>query len=147
MADVPVLYCATALCPETQHPGQTGCRIAPLEKKVANLDEALNGPEGHPEQGFLFRANSFFDMQEKRHWKRSDKIATVAVLAVCILPPAAWVIPHPVEFFKDLYGMAQEYEKLHKSELQPLTTTGKVYIAHRNIQQYATVPEIIEGRN
>jgi hypothetical protein len=147
MADVPVLYCATALCPETEHPGQTGCRIAPLEKKVASIEEVLNGPVGHPEAGFIFRSITFYDRQEKKHWKRSDKIAAAAVLAVCILPPAAWLIPHTVTFFKDLYGMAQEYEKLHKSEIQSLTTTGKVYVAHRDGHQYATIPEILGRRN
>ena len=56
---------------------------------------------------------------ELRKWKRSDKIALAAVLAVVILPPVGWTTAQAVNFFGDLYRITQEWHEVHKSELTP----------------------------
>ena len=74
------------------------------------------------------RADFFFDRfepflidqeaQAKKQWKRSDKLAAMAILAVLILPPAGWVANRTVIFFSDLYQITQEWHTIHHSEIQ-----------------------------
>lgn len=111
----------------------------------ANMATVLHDLYGNAKPGFIQEARDFFEesraersiryakeeAEAKKRWKRSDKIAVAAILAVVLLPPAAWVVPHTISFFKDLYGMAQEYEKLHKSELHP-PTASQLVTAHRD---------------
>jgi hypothetical protein len=76
-----------------------------------------------------------------RRWKRPDKIAVAAILAVMILPPAAYVLPPTIIFFRDLYGIAQEYEKVHKTEIQQKGVSESSKPAYaENSQQDAGLP-------
>jgi len=78
-------------------------------------------------RNFQERGNKFFDRFEaiadedekvaKKQWKRSDKIAVMAILTVVFLPPIGYLSDKVVIFFGDLYQITQEWHQVHKSEL------------------------------
>ena len=81
---------------------------------------------------FKERGNKFFDRFEakadadeesemraaKKQWKRSDKIAVAAIVAVCLLAPMGYVADKTVVFFSDLYQITQEWHAVHHGEIQ-----------------------------
>ena len=80
---------------------------------------------------------------EKRQWKRSDKIAVVAIMVVCCLPPVGYIADKTIIFLSDVYKITQEWDAVHKTELQQrksfFSGPDKVYA---NVQktQDAAVP-------
>ena len=71
--------CDVEVCPELQDPGRTGCLVGPVLDRVVKLEKletALNGPEGHPELGFIWKAETFFAnaaSASKEKWTRMEK--------------------------------------------------------------------------
>jgi hypothetical protein len=104
--------------------GEMKAGFAATNANVAIALEGVSNFRKHAE-----RANRFFDRfeskadaeetAEKKRWKRSDKIAAVAVLAVILLPPVGWSTAQAVKFFSDLYQITQEYHRIHINEIHP----------------------------
>jgi hypothetical protein len=76
----------------------------------------------------------------KKKWKRSDKIAVVAILVVLLMPPIGWFTIRLGEFVSDVYQITKEWHELHKSQLPPKIGQGEPATA-----RYAPPAQQAEG--
>ena len=106
-------------CDKLQQLSETVAEMTP------QLEIALEGVGNYRKHAE--RANRFFDRfeakadaeerAEAKRWKRSDKIAVAAILAVVLLPPVGWSTAQAVQFFHDLYEISLEWHAVHKGEI------------------------------
>ena len=78
--------------------------------------------------------------ETKRKEYRRTQLSIAGILAVILLPPASWVSAKVVHYVGDMYQMMQEWETVHKSEIQQKTISGhpeKVYAINKHIPQEA----------
>lgn len=115
---------------------ERACPVASMQVEHNRMyKEMFNGDDG--EHGFFAEVRKALsdltararaeDERVKKRWKRSDKLALLAIVATVLIAIGTLVVPTTVVFFKDLYGMAQEYEKLHRSEINQQKSEQQYY--------------------
>jgi hypothetical protein len=81
---------------------------------------------------------------ESHKWSRTNKIAAVGVMAMFLVPASSWVIYHGFIFCGELYRITQEWETLHKTELdQQKKISQKAepeYSSNRKLPKYVGIP-------
>jgi hypothetical protein len=76
----------------------------------------------------------------RRKENRSSRIAIASILTLICLPPASWVSTRFVRYASDIYQIVQEWETVHKSEIQQKNSTGQsdpAYSMNKNTQTAA----------
>ena len=133
-----------------QRLGKVEVQLATMAPTVEALREEIWNHEGRKGiKTLLLERWAVEDDIRSRRWKRSDKIAAVAVLSTIMLPPLGYLTYRATSFFGELYQITQDWEKLHKSELEPLKkksaeNNNPVYTFNRPIPQDATIPHMGE---
>jgi hypothetical protein len=93
-------------------------KVTEMEVVMKRIKTDLyNGEDG--ESGLVpeLRAWMAEDRLEKRkRWTRSQKLAAVSIVTVCILPPCGVVAAKAINFFGDLYQITEEWHKDHQSK-------------------------------
>jgi hypothetical protein len=123
------------------------CPIGDMREQHNRMyKEMFNGDDG--EHGFFAEVRrglndltaraKIEDERVRKMWNRSDKLALAAIFATLMIAIGTLVVPPTVVFFKDLYGMAQEYEKLHHSEIERQKSEKQDYNAHMRKQQQSS---------
>ena len=57
--------------------------------------------------------------------RRSNRIAVASIIVVLFLPPAGWISAKVVHYANEMYQIMQEWETVHKSEIQQKKRTGE----------------------
>lgn len=107
--------------PERRSVCQIQCeKVTETSLMVARIKTDLYNGDDDPEKGLVPEMRAWLSEERaarSRRWKRSDKIALLAVLSVILLPPSGVLTAKAVNFFGDLYQITQEWHQLHKSEI------------------------------
>ena len=93
-----------------------------LKGTVGRIKKDLYNGDDNPDAGLVPEIRSWL-IEERaarsRRWKRSDKIAAIAIFVVVMLPPVTWSTAKTVKFLNTLSQIAQEWEQLHHSQIHP----------------------------
>lgn len=140
--------CDVEVCPELQDPGRTGCLVGPVLDRVVKLEKletALNGPEGHPELGFIWKAETFFAnaaSASKEKWTRMEKITAASVAATIMIPIFIWAAVGTYKFVKDVNAGLKKLDEIHSSQVLPKkgnANSEPEYTVHMKSPQFDAV--------
>lgn len=97
-------------------------RVSKMESLVGRMKKDLYNGDDNPDAGLVpeLRAWLIRERAERdRRWKRSDKIAAIAIIVVAMLPPVTWSTAKTIKFLSTLSQIAQEWEQIHHSQIHP----------------------------
>lgn len=119
------------LCPEFENPEKkTGCLIEPVLERVVKLEKlqtALSGSEGHPEEGFIFKAELFFNaaiQESHKKWTRMQKLVAASIVVPILAGLIGWGAVGGYTFVKRVDEGLDQLKQIHKSQGLPDTKKG-----------------------